>query len=114
MNQELGDTETEVHKKKKDVGEHRPTAPRRRRRVKDAVLHLIVSMVFSCALGLFFIHTSMLWHQYRYGYGIWSGSTGFDGFTSMDQSIFTFARRKSDIYEWSGGQLRVNTSLYVW
>ena len=48
------------------------------------------------------------------GYGLWADTGPFRSLVSMEKAIFTFARHKSNIYEWSGEQLRVNTSLFVW
>jgi len=48
-------------------------------------------------------------------YGLWAESAGpFQSFVSVEKAIFTFTQHKSDIYEWSNDQLRVNTSLFAW
>jgi hypothetical protein len=87
---------------------------RYRRRFRDVVLNVLVSVIFVSALGLFIIHATILWNQYQNGYGIWSGVGPFDSIFRMEKAVFSFGSHKSDIYEWSGGQLKVNTSLYVW
>jgi len=44
---------------------------------------------------------------------LWAESP-FQCLVSMQKAMFTFSPHKNNIYEWSGGQLRVNTSLFVW
>jgi len=53
------------------------------------------------------------------GYGLWSDFKFFpdslESLISIHKAMFTFSGAyKNDIYEWSGEQLRVNTSLFVW
>jgi len=48
------------------------------------------------------------------GCGVWSDTGALESLISVKKAIFTFARQKNEIYEWSGEQLRVNTSLFAW
>jgi len=34
-------------------------------RLRDVVLNIAASVIFTCALGLFFIHASVLWKHYQ-------------------------------------------------
>ena len=46
--------------------------------------------------------------------GLWADSGSLHSLFPIDDALFTFTRQKSNNYEWSGGQLRVNTSLFLW
>jgi len=37
-------------------------------RLRDVILNIAASIIFTCALGLFFIHASVLWTHYQVNY----------------------------------------------
>jgi len=51
--------------------------------------------------------------------GLWADTGPFQSLMSVEKAIYAYARHESNSYEWvggqlAGGQLRVNTSLFVW
>jgi len=48
------------------------------------------------------------------GCELWAETGPFQSLASVEKAIFKLAQHKTDVYEWSEGQLRVNTSLFVW
>ncbi|KAK2162093.1 hypothetical protein LSH36_104g04000 [Paralvinella palmiformis] len=78
------------------------------------ILQLLAVFSFSFAVGILFMHGTILWHQYKHGYTIISNSPLLMGRSSSGISIEKLPKNvKNDIFEWSQGQLRVNTSIYV-
>lgn len=78
------------------------------------ILQLLAVFSFSFAVGILFMHGTILWHQYKHGYAIIGSSPLLIGRSSPGISIEKLPKNvKNDIFEWSQGQLRVNTSIFV-